>query len=108
MYGGWVQGQGAIHCWMCFFGDFDLCPACENKRAIQLKGDPEDHIEGDPYDVFRSVQLIVKSALHEFPKSAMDYLNQPAKWIAAFEFLYPFVSIEEEAKRKREDGKRKS
>lgn len=105
LFEGW-QGdqQGTIHCDACFHREAaDDCPVCKRQRVVILEGSYEQHLEGDSTDVFRAATTIVQSAQHEFPRSATDWLSQPAKWIDAYEFLVPFAAVELEAKRKRDE-----
>lgn len=105
LFEGWEGGQqGTIHCQACFHRDDAAeCPECRRARIVVLAGPYEEHLEGDPNDIFRAATTIVQSAQHEFPRSATEWLAQPARWIAAYEFLLPYAAVELEAKRKRDE-----
>lgn len=51
----------------------------------------------------RAVVLVIRSIHGEFPRHPNELFEQPAKWVAAFDFLLPYAQREIEEHRKREE-----
>lgn len=99
IFGDWEGDNGGkIHC-SCIFGEDKGCDVCDRKLFIEIPGPPERAIVGHVEDCMRSALLIVQSIEFQFPRNPIEFFEQPAKWVAALEYLTPYANLELKAAR---------
>ena len=105
MFGRWdFDHEGTIDCWCALDKERQRdCERCQHQGFITVHGTAEDAIGDHAYDYFGAVMLIVRALQGEtpYPRTPGELYDEPAKWIAAFEFLAPFAAKEIEEHRKR-------
>lgn len=68
---------------------------------ITIDGAPELSVDGDYGDATRTVAMVVRCIQNERPIYPGDLYDEPAKFVAALEYLRPFATRELEEYRKR-------
>ena len=78
------------------FSNVTNCDVCLNQRNIEIPGKPIDAMGDHANDYLESAILIVRALQGEtmFPRCPTELYAQPAKWMAAFDFLQPFAQLE--------------
>lgn len=67
------------------------CETCQGIELYECKGnaDPGAFIDGDTEDVFRATGLIFNARERQWTPT--EYFAQPARWVAAYEFMLPYT-----------------
>lgn len=106
IYGRWDEHGGCIWCPRCYSPEeFDPeCELCSGGGQLELQGEATDNIEGEvPYCAYREAALLSIALFHNnFPQSIIQWVAQPAKAIAAYRFLLPFIHEEVKAEERQQ------
>lgn len=80
------------------------CDVCLNRGVLTIWGKIDDFLGPHSDRYFAVVVSVIRAIQGEmpFPRTPIEVMDQPAKWMAVFEFLQPFAVKEIEAKRERD------